>query len=113
MKTELLQLLTLSVIVQGYRHDSSTFLLKLSETFPALHTFSIAYGESNDVEWSWNISEFESVLNALGSIKKLKISGMHCELKFTDGVDKPMIKSAMQEALEIIEKKFPFNSTGE
>ena len=36
---------------------------------------------------------------------------MHCELKFTDGVDKPMIKSAMQEALEIIEKKFPFDST--
>ena len=36
---------------------------------------------------------------------------MHCELKFTDGVDKPMIKSAMQEALEIIEKKFPLDTT--
>ena len=85
--------------------------MKLSEIFPALHTLSITDGESNDIEWSWNISELENILNALGSIKNLRISGMRCELKFTDGVDKPMIKSAMQEALEIIEKKFPLDTT--
>ena len=65
----------------------------------------------NGVEWSWNISELESVLNALGSIKNLRLSGMRCKLKIPDGCDKPMIKSAMQEALEIIEKKCPLDST--
>jgi hypothetical protein len=81
------------------------------EIFPALHTLSITDGESNDIEWSWNISELENILNALGSIKNLGISGMRCELKISDGCDKPMGKSAMQEALEIVEKKFQFEST--
>ena len=36
---------------------------------------------------------------------------MRCELKFPDGFDKAMVKSVMQKALEIIEKKFPFDST--
>ena len=36
---------------------------------------------------------------------------MECQLKFSNGVEKPMVKSAMQEALEIIEKKFPFDCT--
>ena len=36
---------------------------------------------------------------------------MECQLKFSNGVEKPMVKSAMQEALEIIEKKFAFDST--
>jgi len=53
----------------------------------------------------------ERILNALGSIKNLEISGMRCELTIPDGFDKPMVKSVMQEALEIIEKKFPFDST--
>ena len=53
----------------------------------------------------------ESVLNALGVIKHLRISGMLCELKIPDGFDKPLVKNAMQQALEIIEKKFPFDST--
>ena len=53
----------------------------------------------------------ESVLNALRGIKYLRISGMLCELKIPDGFDKPLVKSAMQEALEIIENKFPFDST--
>ena len=98
-------------VVRDVADENSTFLIKLSEIFPALHTLIITDGESNDIEWSWNISELESVLNALGSIKNLRISGMRCELKISDGFDKPMVKSAMQEALEIIEKKFPFDST--
>ena len=36
---------------------------------------------------------------------------MGCELKIPDGFDKPMVKSVMQEALEIIEKKFPIDLT--
>ena len=36
---------------------------------------------------------------------------MLCELKIPDGFDKPLVKSAMQEAFEIIENKFPFDST--
>ena len=56
-------------------------------------------------------SVLESVLNALGSIKNLIISGMRCKLEIPDGFDKPMVQIAMLEALEIIEKKFPFDST--
>ena len=56
----------------GYRtHEMSTFLIKL-EIFPALYTLKI----TGVNEWSWNISVLESVLNALGSIKNLIISGM-------------------------------------
>ena len=36
---------------------------------------------------------------------------MQCELKIPDGFDKPFVKSAMQEALEIVEKKLPLDST--
>ena len=36
---------------------------------------------------------------------------MRCELEIPLGFDKPMVQSAMLEALEIIEKKFPFDST--
>ena len=100
----------------GYNHvdpnANSTFLIKLSEIFPALHTLIIADEEKpHEIYWDWNISLLESVLNALGSIKNLIISGMSCELFIPDGFDEPMVKSAMQEALEIIEKKFPFDST--
>ena len=44
-------------------------------------------------------------------MKNLRISGMQCELKIPDGFDKPFVKSAMQEALEIVEKKLPLDST--
>ena len=81
------------------------------EIFPGLHMLTISDGESNDIEWIWNISELENIINALGSIKNLRLSGMRCKLKIPDGCDKPMIKSAMQEALEIIEKKCPLDST--
>ena len=94
------------------RNANSTFLIKLSEIFPALHTLTITDEEKpNEIYWNWNISLLESVLNALGSIKNLIISGMSCELYIPDGFDEPMVKSAMQEALEIIETKFPLNST--
>jgi hypothetical protein len=92
-------------------HLNSTFFIRLPEIFPALHTLTITQSESSDVRWNWDISMLESVLNALGSIKNLKISGMLCKLQIPDGFDKPMVKSVMQEALEIIEKKFPFDST--
>ena len=59
----------------------------------------------------WNISVLESVLNVLGSIKNLIISGMRCELEIPNGFDKPMVQSAMLEALDVIEEKFPFDST--
>ena len=36
---------------------------------------------------------------------------MRCKLEIPDGFDKPMVKNAMQQALEIIEKKFPLDST--
>ena len=91
--------------------ENSTFLIKLSEIFPALHTLIITDGQSNDIQWNCDISLLESVLNALGSIKNLRISGMQCELKITDGFDKPMVQRSMQEALEIIEKKFPIDLT--
>ena len=58
---------------------------------------------------NWEICEIENVLESLGSVQDLKISG--CELKIPDDFDKSQVKSAMQKALEIIEKKFPFDST--
>ena len=88
---------------------NSTFFSRLSEIFPALHTLTIKSHE--ECYWNWDISVLKRILNALGSIKNLKISGMRCELKVPDGFDKPMVNSVMQEALEIIEKKFPFDST--
>jgi hypothetical protein len=93
--------------------ENSTFLIKLSENFPALHTLKITDGQRqcNDNKWICDISLLESVLNALGSMKNLRISAMQCELKITYGFDKPMVKRAMQEALEIIEKKFPIDLT--
>ena len=90
---------------------NSTFFIRLSEIFPALHTLTITQSEYSDIFWNWDISVLERVLNALGSIKNLEISGIPCELKIPDGFDEPMVKSVMQEALEIIEKKFPFDST--
>ena len=59
----------------------------------------------------WNISVLESVLNALGSIKNLIITNSLCVLGIPLGFDKLMFQSAMLEALEIIEEKFPFDST--
>ena len=101
-------------LIQG--DDSSTFLIfLLSKNFPALHTLEIIDGDEASIfkdGWNWNISVLESVLNALGSIKNLIISGMRCELEIPLGFNKPMVKSAMLEALEIIEKKFPLDSTG-
>ena len=98
---------------QNHRTENltnSTFFIRLSEIFPVLHTLTITESESNYIYWNWDINVLESILNALGSIKKLKISGMTCGLNIPDGFDKPMVKIAMQEALEIIEKKFPFDS---
>ena len=93
-----------------FYYQGSTFFLRLSENFPALHTLTITESEFNTCH-NWDISVLESILNGLGSIKNLEISGMRCELKIPDGFDKPMVKSVMQEALEIIEKKFPFDSS--
>ena len=36
---------------------------------------------------------------------------MRCELEILNGFDKPMVQSAMLEALDVIEEKFPFDST--
>ena len=36
---------------------------------------------------------------------------MRCELEIPLGFDEPTVKSATLEALEIIEKKFPLDST--
>ena len=91
---------------------NSTFFIRLTEIFPALHTLTITESEDNESALLiWDISVFESILNALGSIKNLEISNIQCKLKIPDGFDKPMVKSVMQEALEIIEKKFPVDST--
>ena len=94
-------------LCECYSDENSTFLIKLSEIFPALHTLKI----TNETDWSWNISVLESILNSLGSIKNLIMSGMRCKLEIPDGFDKPMVQIAMQEAFEIIAKKFPFDST--
>ena len=64
-----------------------------------------------ELEIHWNISVLESVLNALGSIKNLKIVNSLCVLGIPLGFDKLMFQSAMLEALEIIEEKFPFECT--
>ena len=64
-----------------------------------------------ELEIHWNISVLESVLNALGSIKNLIIYNSLCVLAIPLGFDKLMFQSAMLEALEIIEEKFPFDST--
>ena len=64
-----------------------------------------------ELEIHWNISVLESVLNALGSIKNLIITNSLCVLGIPRGFDKLMFQSAMLEALEIIEEKFPFDST--
>ena len=64
-----------------------------------------------ELEIHWNISVLERVLNALGSIKNLIIYNSLCVLAIPLGFDKVMFQSAMLEALEIIEEKFPFDST--
>ena len=64
-----------------------------------------------ELEIHWNISVLESVLNALGSINNLIITNSLCVLGIPLGFDKLMFQSAMLEALEIIEEKFPFDST--
>ena len=99
--------------IQG--DDSSTFLIfLLSKNFPALHTLEIIDGDEASIfkdGWNWNISVLESVLNALGSINNLIITNSLCVLGIPRGFDKLMFQSAMVEALDIIEEKFPFDST--
>ena len=83
---------------------NSTFLINLSEIFPALDTLIVDYGQ-------WKISELEGVLKSLGNIENLRTCKIKCELQISDDFDEQMVKSTMEQALEIIEEKFPVDSS--
>ena len=88
--------------LDGYSSENSTFLINLSEIFPALDTLIITKGK-------WKISALEDVLKSLGNFENLRTTKIKCCLHSSD--DKQLAKSIMEQALEIIEKKFPVDST--
>jgi hypothetical protein len=90
--------------LDGYSSENSTFLINLSEIFPALDTLII---ENCD----WEISALEDGLKSLGNFENLRAFRIRCALQISNDCDKQMVKSTMEQALEIIEKKFPVDST--
>ena len=80
---------------------NSTSLINLSKIFPALDTLIITRGE-------WKRSALEGVLKSLGNIENLRASKIRCE---SYDFNEQMVKSTMEQALEIIQKKFPVDST--
>jgi hypothetical protein len=88
--------------LDGRSSENSTFLINLSEIFPALDTLIITKGK-------WKISALEDVLKSLGNFENLRTTKIKCCLHSSD--DKQLAKSIMEQALEIIEKKFPVDST--
>ena len=90
--------------VYGGFFKNSTSLVNLSEIFPALDTLII---ENCD----WEISALEDGLKSLGNFENLRAFRIRCALQISNDFDKQMVKSTMEQALEIIEKKFPVDPT--
>jgi len=88
------------------------FLINLHKAFPNLESFTfISDGHFEDglIQAGWTIGDLLSVLDSLGRINSLHISKVCYELEESKEDESPL--DVFEAALEIINNKFPKNST--
>ena len=86
------------------------FLMNLHKAFPNLESFTfIGDGNFEVDQASWTFGNLLSVLDSLGRINTLHISKVCYELEESKEDESPL--EVFEAALEIINKKFPKNST--
>lgn len=89
--------------------EVATLFINLKNMFPGIETLVLGQDGKHIRTTIGNLS---SILNSLGSVKNLIISEMQCSIfhgRF-DG-NRIKIKNAFEEALNIINKKFPIDTT--
>lgn len=93
--------------------EVATLFINLKNMFPELETLILGPGSSeNGNHFRTTMGNLSSILNSLGNVKNLIISEMQCSIFHGcfDG-NRIKIKSVFEEALNIINKKFPIDTT--
>ena len=93
--------------------EVATFFINLKNMFPELETLILGPGSSeNGNHFRSTMGNLSSILNSLGNVKNLIISEMQCSIFHGcfDG-NRIKIKNVFEEALNIINKKFPIDTT--
>ena len=94
----------------AWEDTNSTFFEKLFDYFPCLET--LIYQQSGLVDLT--IQNLISVLHSFGDIKNLSLSNLSIKLtglESYDEVKRGMESNIYQEAVKIIDEKFPIKST--
>jgi hypothetical protein len=89
--------------------EATTFFMNIKNMFPGIETLVLGQDGNHIITTIGNLS---SILNSLGNVKNLIISEMQCSIfhgRF-DG-NRIKIKNVFEEALNIINKKFPIDTT--
>ena len=96
--------------------EVATFFINLKNMFPKLETLVLGSIPEDGNHIIVKIENLSSILNSLGSVKNLIISEMQCTIfhgvqkRCFDG-NRIKIKNILEEALNIINKKFPIDTT--
>ena len=90
--------------------EASTFFINLKNLFPALETLVLgSFEEENYIKTT--LGNLSSILNSLGNVKNLIISEMTASIIGRFDGNRIRIKNVFEEALDIINKKFPIDTT--
>ena len=90
--------------------EASTFFINLKNLFPALETLVLGSSEEENYIKT-TLGNLSSILNSLGNVKNLIISEMQCMIIGSYDGNRITIKNVFEEALGIINKKFPVDTT--
>lgn len=91
--------------------EVAKFFMRLKNMFPVLETLVLKGSSEGCNHINMTIGNLSSILNSLGNVKNLIIFEMTASIVGRFDGNRIRIKNVFEEALDIINKKFPIDTT--